>query len=294
MRIPSNKIADIVSFFKKELKEIYDSEELLEIIWLAFNKTLNFSKSDLGIKKNENINQSDLLKLNFICKELKSYKPIQYIFGETEFLGIKIQVNKNVLIPRPETEELVLLVCEYIKKLKNKTTTTTIVDIGTGSGCIAISIKKRCDRSKVYGFDVSNEAILIAKENAKNNKVDVTFFEDNVLEFKNNHNLNRVNVIVSNPPYITVAEKKMLHKNVVDFEPHLALFASKTDPLIFYKAIVNFAEHKNIVKSCMLFLEVNSAYAIQVRELLEENKFRATVLKDIFGKERFIAAERIE
>ncbi|MBC7863371.1 MAG: peptide chain release factor N(5)-glutamine methyltransferase [Bacteroidia bacterium] len=313
MRIPSNKVADIISFFRKELEGVYDGEELENIIWLSFHNVLHFSKSDLHLKREGNVNQSDLLKLNFICKNLKNHKPIQYVLGETEFFGLNFMVNEHVLIPRPETEELVALVETHLKKINRKPIRSTslpsrrqggagnvinLMDIGTGSGCIAITLKKKFPDVDVYAMDVSAPALETAKKNAEiiletgqPDKTKITFIEYDILQFNSKVKMQSIDVIVSNPPYVTHSEKSSLEKKVIDFEPHLALFASENDPLIFYKAIIEFAEI-TLNKDGSVFFELNPDYAEEVKILLEEKFYHAEIIEDMFGKKRFVKGEK--
>lgn len=287
MRIPSNKIADIISFFRKELAGIYEGEELENITWLSFNHVLGFSKSDLLLKKNQTINQSDLLKLNFICKDLKRHKPIQYVLGETEFCGYPFKVNEHVLIPRPETEELVHHVVAYADKCFSEGKSLRILDIGTGSGCIAIALKKKIPSAYVTALDVSEEALIVAQENALRNKAEVTFMKADILSHSPMLNDLSFDIVVSNPPYISEDEKNSLHERVIGYEPHLALFARGRDPLIFYRTILQFATPK---KSVGVFFELNSVFAEEVKTIAEELKFNAKLINDIYGKQRFLLA----
>lgn len=284
MRIPSNKIADIISFFRKEMKDIYDEEELTNIIWLSFNHVIGYSKTDLQLNKNSNVNQSDLLKLYFIIKDLKRNKPIQYVLGETEFCGSRFLVSEHVLIPRPETEELVHLVANYVKKNLHKN--VSILDIGTGSGCIPVSIKKLLPSSIITAADISEDALNVARKNAKLNAVEVEFVNADILNAEKIGG-KKFDVIVSNPPYISTQEKHTLDKRVTDFEPHLALFASENDPLIFYKAILDFANRN---KTPHIFFELNAELAGAVNQTAAEKGFRGELIMDIYGKQRFLHA----
>ena len=166
MRIPSNSVSDVISFFESELSGLYDKDELKEITWLAFFKVLNFSRAEMQNRKKERIHQSELLKLNFICKDLRSGRPIQYVLGETEFCGLTFLVNESVLIPRPETEELVYLIRDFFRSENPYLNGQRILDIGTGSGCIGIALKHFLPKSDVYAVDVSSSALEVAKKNA--------------------------------------------------------------------------------------------------------------------------------
>ena len=289
MQIASNKIQDIIEFYKKQLSSIYDEAELNVIIFLAFEHVLDFSKTNLLLRSNENINQSDLLKLNFICKRLLQHEPIQYILGETEFYGLKFKVNSSVLIPRPETEELVDLI---IKENSNNTQTLKIIDVGTGSGCIAIALKKHLPQAEVYAVDISKEALSTAKQNAELNKVDVRFIEADILTYSN-PTLQTLNfdVIVSNPPYVTRNEETEMDPRVKDFEPHTALFVENNDALIFYNKIAHFAL-KQLNPGGKLYFELNAKYASETKHLLESIGWKdVCILRDLNNNERMLRAK---
>ena len=285
MRIPSNRIEDIINFYKKELKGFYAEGELNELISMSFNFVLGFSKSELILKKNENVLQSDLLKLNFICKDLKRQKPIQYILGEAEFCGLQFKVNESVLIPRPETEELVHLVLKYVSEYKIEE--PKILDVGTGSGCIGISLKKKLAYASITAIDVSEDALSVAKSNANLLKSEVSFLLADALQLSQVKDLNVPDILVSNPPYIARAEQKKMSDNVLKYEPHLALFSHDQDAIIFYRVMISYAK-QNAVKA--LFFELNPDYASEVLALAEESGFKAEIIRDINGHQRFLRA----
>ncbi len=290
MKIPSNKKQHILRFYKEQLSHIYDEAELNEIIFLAFNQVLGFSKTDLSFRTNENINQSDLLKLNFICKRLLQQEPIQYILGETEFYGLKFKVNPSVLIPRPETEELVDLI---IKENKSSTATgkIKIIDIGTGSGCIAIALKKHLPQAEVYALDISETALTTAQQNAALNKLDVRFMQADILAAPNTQlQALGFDVIVSNPPYITHTEAAEMETRVKDFEPHSALFVENREPLVFYDKIARFA-FKQLNTNGKLYFELNAKYASETKQLIESIGFKQVqLLRDLNNNERILKA----
>lgn len=289
MRIPSNSVGDVISFFESELSRHYEPEELKEITWLAFLKVLNFSRAAMLSRKNERINQSDLLALNFICKQLRSGKPIHYVLGETEFCGLVFHVNESVLIPRPETEELVFIVRDFLKKKKINLSLSRILDIGTGSGCIAISLKHLLPNFEVMAVDISRDAIRVAGNNARRLNLAVEFIEEDILHPQKLFSLGTFPIIVSNPPYISIAEKETLHPRVLQHEPNLALFAAAKDPINFYRAILTFA---NRVKNELLFFELNPDFSEEVKSLCLEAGYDAAVENDIYGKKRFLRAEK--
>ncbi len=215
-------------------------------------------------------------------KELLQHRPVQYVLGEAWFCGMKFFVNEHVLIPRPETEELVdLLVKDHSGR------SPLVIDIGTGSGCIPISIRNKLNQSRVISCDISEGAIEVAKKNAIHLKAEVDFRLLDFLDESNWSSLPDADIIVSNPPYIPFDEKELLAKNVVDFEPSVALFVPEKDPLIFYKAIVHFAENK-LAQDGKIYLEANETFAEKVAEYFRGNGFTADIHKDLFGKERFV------
>ncbi|MBL7921063.1 MAG: peptide chain release factor N(5)-glutamine methyltransferase [Bacteroidia bacterium] len=289
MRIASNSISALISFYHSELNTIYEASEIDAILNLVLEHYLGFSKADIITKKNENLNQSDLLKLYFCCKELKKNIPVQHILREAWFYNLKFYVDTNVLIPRPETEELVDLI------LKENKTATSFFDIGTGSGCIPVSIKKNKQNSKVYACDISSEALTIAKKNAKKNNTEIVFIEtdilNTVLSYKNI--LSTFDVIISNPPYIKSSEATLMTKPVLDNEPHLALFVEGNDDIIFYKKIIDLCKEK-LNANGKLYFELNPLTAGNVLQYAQQSKSfkEVKILKDMSGKERFLKAEK--
>ena len=216
---------------------------------------------------------------------LKKEVPIQYLLGKTNFYGLDFEVNENVLIPRPETEELVeWIINENLKYIKVKK--LKILDIGTGSGSIAVSLAKNIPNARVFALDVSKKALETAKRNAKNNNVDVTFIHQNILEIEDLKN--DFDVIVSNPPYVRNLEKQEIKKNVLDYEPHLALFVEDDDALIFYRKIAEIAQ-RNLIENGQLFFEINQYLGNEMKDLLQNMNFRNIELKkDIYGNDRMM------
>lgn len=219
---------------------------------------------------------------NFINRT-NSHEPIQYVLGECEFYERTFRVTRDVLIPRPETEELVNVVKKFCVDEKSE---TTILDVGTGSGCIAITLAMEISRSKIYATDVNNKALLIAKENAQVLRAPVQFYLHDILQEE--LPTNELTVVVSNPPYVTFQEQKTMRDNVLLFEPHLALFVNDNDPLLFYRSIVSKSK-KALRKSGLLAVEINENFGEEVQDLLKEHKFTSVeIIKDIFGKERIV------
>jgi release factor glutamine methyltransferase len=242
---------------------------------------------DLALHPDFEIDTMQLLQWETVLAQLKSEKPIQYILGETEFYGLSFLVNENTLIPRPETEELVDWIIES-QKLKVKSQKLKILDIGTGSGCIAISIAKNLANADVFALDVSDSALQIAQKNAQRNNVNVIFLQQSILE--TNDLGTTFDIIVSNPPYVRNLEKIEIKKNVLDYEPHLALFVEDTDALLFYRKISDLAL-KNLSKSGELFFEINQYLGKEMTNLLKEKGYSNIELrKDIYGNDRMIKA----
>lgn len=284
VKIPSNKISAVIKYFKDQLKDFYPIDEVQSFIWLSFKHYLNLSPTDLVLNKDKNISESELLKFNFVVKDLKKYKPIQYILGETEFYGLKIKVDPSVLIPRPETEELVDWI---IKDFKNEGDPLKIIDICTGSGCIAIALEKNLPKSIVRAVDISEDALETAKKNAEINNSEVSFLrEDALLGIKTNE---RFDVIVSNPPYVTEEEKELMHENVLNYEPHLALFVENKEPLKFYSAIAEWALNHLSAKGRVYF-EINEQKSNELINLLELLGYKEIMVrKDLNEKHRMIS-----
>ncbi|MUP38747.1 peptide chain release factor N(5)-glutamine methyltransferase [Labilibaculum euxinus] len=281
---PSNTIQSTINYIKKELSELYHARETESMTYILLEYVLNYSKSQIQLNRSENISDDDFKQIAAYTHELKTNKPIQYILGETEFYDLTFKVNKHTLIPRPETEELVHAIIN-----ENRQEGLHILDIGTGSGCIPISLAKNLKNAHVSSADISAEAIEKAKENAKLNQVDVHFFHRDILNWKN-FDWDNFDIIVSNPPYVTEAEKSKMEKNVLDYEPHTALFVTDHDPLIFYRTISEMAL-LHLKKGGKLYFEINESLGNEMVELLEQKGFNSIRLRsDINGKNRMISA----
>lgn len=268
------------------LSSIADQNESEALLRIAFCHLLQCNPAKLLSIMNDECDKDFITDIEKIILRLQQHEPIQYILGETIFCNCKILVNKNVLIPRPETEELV----EWICSLFNNKSESKITDLCTGSGCIAIALKKYFAQSSVYGFDISEQAIEVAKQNAAINNVSIGFCMDDILESTTKNYLDQNDIIVSNPPYVSQHDKEQMSANVLNYEPHLALFPEHDDVLIFYKTISKFAmQHLKMGGS--LFFEINESHALEVENILRENKFSSIeIKKDMFGKNRFARA----
>lgn len=351
MKIASNKIADMLQFYKDQLHTLYDAGELHAIIDLVFYHYLHFSKTDVLTRQNENLNQSDVLKLYDCCKLLATGMPVQYALGEAEFYGLSFKVNPSVLIPRPETEELV----DMILKTKNvngkmedvkgnreemqesgyrmqdgkaqdtadkvrwtadskqeagdKTQdragkvqdalstnrfppgTYSILDIGTGSGCIPVTLKKHLTAAKVFAIDISEAALETARTNAALHGAEVAFAQADILNEANFFAGVMFDLVVSNPPYIRADEAAEMAPQVLAHEPSAALFVNDPDAILFYRKIIAFCGRR-LARGGSLYFELNPLTAGQVKaEALASGLFREAVLiKDLSGKTRFLKA----
>ena len=271
-------LSNIVPIFKSELSNLYDDREIVSIAYISIEYVFGFNRSECIINSSKTLENDNLNKIYFIVNELKQKKPIQYILGETEFYGLKFKLNKSTLIPRPETEELV----EWVLKDKFD----SAIDICSGSGCISIALAKATN-SKVSAIDISSEAINIAKENATLNNVCVDFFCKDILGIDK---LQKTDIIVSNPPYVLESEKIYINANVLNFEPHIALFVEDDNPLIFYKKIAIIAT-KSLNIGGMLFFEINPKLSKEIKILLSGFGFVDIELKkDINDKIRMVKA----
>lgn len=290
MKIATNKLSDLYKFWQTELSAIYDEGELYAIFELTCEHYLGYSKAETKLKFQENLNQSDVLKIYDAAKTLKTGRPIQYIFGEADFYHLKFKVSPATLIPRPETEELVDLIIKQHQTTKPET--LDILDIGTGSGCIPVTLKKYLPQIKAFGIDISEEALDIAKYNAHHNNTDVEFMKYDILKSFIIQE-SKFNIIVSNPPYVLKSEAKQMDERVLAHEPHLALFVEDNDPIIFYKKIVNFCG-QHLAKNGILYFELNPLYAEEVKKYAIDSKiFNFTeLIKDMSGKWRFLKAQK--
>lgn len=284
MRIAGNKVKHLVSFFYSELDKLYSKREIDELAFRVFEHFLNFKREDLQRREEELINQSELLLIYDAAKELATAKPLQYVLGEAYFYKYNFLVNEHVLIPRPETEELV----EMIYK-ENKEFSGRILDMGTGSGCIPISLKCLLPTANVEACDISDEALSLAKKNADKNNANVSFFKADILNLSSS--VLHYDIIVSNPPYIKLAESDQIHDNVKKYEPHLALFVDGEDAIIFYKKIIDLCE-SSLNSRGKLYFELNPLTSNDVKTYAEiKNLFTEIDLKkDLSGNIRFLKA----
>ncbi|MEP6628247.1 MAG: peptide chain release factor N(5)-glutamine methyltransferase [Ginsengibacter sp.] len=277
--------------FKNQLESIYEDREADNIAdWVFENIT--------GLKKWERRNNSLQLseihqhQLDQSLEELLQHKPVQYVLNEAWFYKRKFYVDENVLIPRPETEELIEWIVADVRSstfdvlFKNK---FRIIDIGTGSGCIPVSLKKEIPNAQVTAIDISQKVVFVASKNAKNLGAEIDFLQNDFLNEEDWNSLHQFDIIVSNPPYIPIKEKKILAKNVTEFEPGIALFVADDDPFIFYKKIGKFA-HSHLSENGRIYVEVHEEFANQVKSIFENEGLITIIKKDIYGKERMVRA----
>lgn len=273
------------TIFMQELSSLYDEYETESFFYIILEDFHKMKRVDLALNPTLELTSEMLQQWENVLAQLKEHRPIQYILGETEFYGLPFYVNENTLIPRQETEELV----DWIIKENAKNTSDNeikILDIGTGTGCIAISLAKNIPNAKVYAMDVSENALTVAQKNAERNQVKINFIHQSILE---TDDLSQTfDIIVSNPPYVRNLEKDEIKKNVLDFEPHLALFVEDDDALLFYRKITELAT-QNLSENGQLYFEINQYLGKEMIWLLEKYSFKNIELrKDIYGNDRMI------
>ena len=274
------KVSNIIPYFIKQLKGIAQEREIISWSYISIDFLLGYNRSDCIIHANMDITSDISGRIKQIIADLKTNKPIQHIIGEAEFYGLKFKVNEHTLIPRPETEELVQWILEH--------EFTSALDIGTGTGCIPIALKKNKD-AEISAIDVSESALLVAKENAKINEVEINFLLQDILKTTT---LPKVDVIISNPPYVLDMEKEFILANVLDNEPHLALFVPDNNPLLFYKKIADLA-FTSLSKNGLIFFEINERFGKETVAMLSAIGFVDIELKkDINDKDRMIKAKK--
>lgn len=274
------------------LSPVYDRREAASLAWLSISYVCKLERTKYLNLKDTEIPPDKYEILLKILEQLKTGKPLQYVIGETEFYGLNFKVNPSVLIPRPETEELVEWILSDVRNSKISTNGLKIIDIGTGSGCIPISLKRHLPEAQFFALDISTEALDVSKQNAALNQTKVNFVQGDILNLLNKTlKKEKFRIIVSNPPYVTEAEKQQMLPNVLQYEPHLALFVPNNDPLVFYKAIADFAI-KHSDTNGFLYLEINENLGEETVQLLKQMGFKNIELrKDLGGKDRMIRSQ---
>jgi len=277
-----------IAFVKKELEGIYSKEEIESFIFLIFEKLKGYSRTQFLLAKDEKLSKEELSEIEKIVARLKNHEPIQYILGTTEFYGLPFYTVPEVLIPRPETEELVQWIIQ-----ENKSSKPSILDIGTGTGCIAISLQKNIPQSTVLACDISPVCLETAKRNSELNSAEVSVIPYDILNNVPDFSFPELDIIVSNPPYIRETEKTFMEKNVLDHEPELALFVPDEQPLIFYQRIADFSKI-HLKNKGRLYFEINEAFGSECFTMLQQKGFSEVILKkDIHGKDRMIGCRWI-
>lgn len=280
------KLSDLKSIYQKELQNQYSESEIDTIFYWVAEKILDKPTSMLRLALDEEWYEFEEKKNQFLFKLmlLKDFKPVQYVVGESEFFGKKFFVNENVLIPRPETEELIEWILNDNPNFEGK-----ILDVGSGSGCIPVVLKSQFPQAGVFSIDLSKGAIEIAKSNAEYHQTPIQFLEMDFLDDSNWNKLPRFDIIVSNPPYIVESEKSDMKENVLKYEPKTALFVPDNDPLIFYRKIADFAStHLN--PGGKIYVEINQNLGEETKELLQKSFQTVELRKDISGNYRMIKA----
>jgi len=287
MFVIENTVSAIKSYMIERLTGFYSEREVNYFFKSAVTKRLNLNDTEFLLASNNRLSESDLLFFRSVVKRLQDREPFQYIIGNTWFYDLQLKCDKRALIPRPEPEELVDLI---IRENQNQLN-LNLLDLCSGSGCIAISLAKNLKESKVIGIEFSQDAIDLSKKNSLLNHVAVSFLYGNVLE-----NLpidiedKSIDIIVSNPPYIPLKDKEKMEKNVLDFEPHMALFVSNENPLVFYQSIAKHATYKLKDKG-LIYFEIHEDYGSETKNMLEDIGFEnVIIIQDLQGKNRFIKA----
>ncbi len=295
------------NYFFEALSTLYDEKEIESFFYIITEHLHQKKRIDIALNPNFIIDDTTLQKWENILNDLKNQKPIQYIIGETHFYGLPFLVNPSTLIPRPETEELVDLIIKECNNTQFASSSIKILDIGTGSGCIAISLAKNLPNAQVFALDVSQKAIEVAQKNAEKNAVKVNFILVDILKTNDLQGLTSssptkpttqnlqpttFDIIVSNPPYVRMLEKTEIKPNVLDYEPHLALFVEDNDALLFYRKIAQLAQ-KSLTENGKLFFEINQYLGKETIELLKENGFKDIFLKkDIYENDRMLFCKK--
>jgi release factor glutamine methyltransferase len=276
----------VIQYIEKELRGLYPKTEIQGFVRLIAEHVCGMNYTQFLLRKNEKTGEAEKEKIQTIVERLKNFEPIQYVFGETEFYGLRLKVNESVLIPRPETEELVQWIVD-----SEITKSPEILDIGTGSGCIALALKNIIPNANVKAIDVSGEALHTAAENAIQNNLEIDFENADIFRWTPARG-KKFNIIVSNPPYVREMEKTKMQPNVLNYEPATALFVSDSDPLVFYRTIASFTT-LYLKTDGFLFLEINEALANEMTDLLKNMKFKnIEIRKDLNGKNRMLRCKK--
>lgn len=279
-------IQEVTYFLLNKLRAIYPEGEANQITDWVMEHLTGSKKAERMLYKNSSITHDEEIKLKEYAERLLRHEPVQYILNESWFYGLKFYVDENVLIPRPETEELVDWI---IRNLKFPFSDLKILDIGTGSGCIAIALKRKLRKAEVWACDISNEALNIAKQNADNLQAEINFVQLDFLNPEKRDQLSSFDIIVCNPPYVPDMDKKTMNKNVLNFEPHTALFVPDNNALVFYTAIADFSKN-HLRENGTVYCEIHESMGTDLTNLFTQSGFSAELKKDMQGKDRIIKA----
>ncbi|MBN3035017.1 MAG: peptide chain release factor N(5)-glutamine methyltransferase [Bacteroidales bacterium] len=286
MDVPSNKTDELRKHYVKRLEPLYGARESESLVAVLFRDLLGISRVDLVMFPGRTLKESDLLRLHFGVKSLLKSVPVQYVTGKAHFSDFELMVGPGVLIPRPETEEMVELIIREFGDRRG----LTVADIGTGSGCIALALKKRLNNSEVFATDVSSEALAYARRNAWTYDLDIRFSLLDILDFTNHSLYPAADIIVSNPPYIPEEERETLPPNILFYEPARALFVPGRDPVVFYSALAHLASLK-LKRGGTLFCELHERYGETAAGLMKSHGFTdVRIIRDMQGKNRILAA----
>lgn len=290
MHMPSNRVRDIERYFLTELHGLYPDEELRMFVYLLFEAFLGWDKTHFLLHRDDTVNQSDLLHFHWAAEDLKNFRPIQHIIGHTDFCGLTIRVSPDVLVPRPETEEIVNQTINLLKQ--QNISPRSVLDLCTGSGCIAIALKHAYPHAEVTAVDLSPQALAIARDNAATNHTVISFVEMDILDQRQLVSLSSsYDLIISNPPYVLESERAEMHQNVLDYDPPQALFVPDNDPLLFYRIICQFAAtHLSPIGT--LVLEINESLGTPILDLCRSMGLTPRLHLDFRNKPRCITASR--
>lgn len=282
MFVQENTVKSIRNYLITGLSDLYPAEEVDSMVRILFEHYHGWNRIDLSRNQDEKLSESDLLNYHWALKELQNYQPIQYVLGQTEFYGLPFVVNEHVLIPRPETEELVKLIIDENSESKS------LIDVGSGSGCISVSYKNEKPDSYVLALDVDPNALAVVERNCLLNNIEIDRVEMDILNWRPLGQ--KFDIVVSNPPYVLDSEKTEMNRNVLDYEPHLALFVPDKNPIVFYERIADFSL-AHMVPGGKIYFEINERYGNSVADCLQIRNFKdIRIIKDINGKERIVAA----
>ncbi|HEY0354697.1 MAG TPA: peptide chain release factor N(5)-glutamine methyltransferase [Flavisolibacter sp.] len=287
---------------RTRLENIYDEAEAANIAALAIEHLTGLSASNRLLKKEKELSNSQTIELEKIISRLTGHEPIQYIMNKCWFYGLELYVDKDVLIPRPETEELVDWIIKDVKAsgknvfakkpgAADETTELKILDVGTGSGCIALALKRTMPLAEVWGCDISDRALNVARRNGSELNIRVDFQSVDYLDPAQQKHLPTVDILVSNPPYVPQKDKEEMRPNVLQYEPHTALFVDNNDPLVFYKALVEFGKHR-LYPHGVIYMEIHENLGQDITRLFETNGYQVELRKDMQGKNRMVKAGR--